>query len=97
MSRGLGKWERLLIHAVYHNPTVPTRGRPAAWASDLASTPSEYSAIQRAARSIARKGLVLTPHGCANRLEPLPVIPAEAQRPCPRCLSVQENPEVCII
>lgn len=93
MSRGLGKWERLLIHETYHDPRIAPNGTRYVRTGDLACTVSEYSAVQRASRSVVRKGLVRAPLGCANRLEPLPTPPPEATRPCPICTSVQKDTE----
>jgi hypothetical protein len=58
MSRGPGRWQRLLLHELYHNPKPPTLGFDAPWISTrrFTATDSEYSAIRRAARGLIAKG-----------------------------------------
>ena len=67
MSRGLGRWQRLLLHELYHNPRPPTQpgNRWAYWMDepwlpvrDFVATESEDRAARRAARLLADKGLV---------------------------------------
>lgn len=57
MSRGLGRWERLLLHHLEQHPTVVPSGRRYIVPADFAANGSEYSAIRRAARSLMDKGL----------------------------------------
>lgn len=79
MSRGLGRVERLLLHAVYAHPRVAPNGRRFIWPSDFAETGSEYSSLQRAARSVLRKGFVT---GASNDLEPLSECPVVSVQKC---------------
>lgn len=60
MSRGPGRWQRLLLHEVYHNPNPPgfLEIRPSVRPHRLAVGEVEESAIFRAARVLAGKGLV---------------------------------------
>jgi hypothetical protein len=60
MSRGLGRWERLLLHELYHNPRPPSlfTTKPSISPRTFAATESENSAVYRAARGLIAKGLV---------------------------------------
>lgn len=80
MSRGPGRWQRLLLEALYEHPSVAPSGvryvHPQDWLQRYLGrepTPAEVSAVYRAARSLARHGLA-RPVGCAGggRLEPMP-------------------------
>ena len=85
MSRGLGRWERLLLHELYHNP------RPPSPLCDVPSirvgkkyttTESENVAARRAARSLARKGLAVggrCPGSVLKQVQPVP------DMTCPEC------------
>lgn len=79
MSRGLGRVERLLLHAVYAHPQVVRTGDRFVTPSDFAETDSEYSSLQRAARSLLRKGLVT---GYSTCLRPLPECPVVSVQKC---------------
>jgi hypothetical protein len=84
MSRGPGRWQRLLLHELYHNPKPPTLGYAAPWiyTRSFAATDSEYSAIRRAARGLIANGWAHSFHGWAHSLiqvDPAPDIP------CPQC------------
>jgi hypothetical protein len=83
VSRGLGRWQRLLLHELYHNPRIAPSGRRYINATDYASTESELSAVYRAARSLRDKGLVYKDASC--QLDPLPESPVTAN-----CLSYQQ-------
>jgi hypothetical protein len=89
MSRGLGRWQRLLLHRVYVHPEVAPSGARYVHTSVHASTPAEYTALQRAARTLLKKGLVRSGSGgCANRLEPLtepPALSVQNSQDCPLC------------
>jgi len=85
MSRGPGRLQRLLLHAVYHDPKIAQNGRRYINVSDYGSTDSELSAVYRAARKIAAAGWVRRDYG---QLEPLPETPAVLAN-CPLCVSVQ--------
>jgi hypothetical protein len=60
MSRGLGRWQRLLLHELYHNPRPPRfcATEPHISPRTYAATESENSAVYRAARALIAKGLV---------------------------------------
>jgi hypothetical protein len=73
MSRGLGRRERQLLHAVYAHPRFAPNGRRYVWPAEHAVDRTEYASLQRAARSLLRKGLVKPGNRqWANDLEPLP-------------------------
>jgi hypothetical protein len=76
MSRGLGRWERLLLHELNNNPRVGYDGRRFIMPRDYASTPSELSALHRAACSLHRKGLakrLTSPVGVLAHIEDVSV------------------------
>lgn len=61
MSRGLGRWQRLLLHELYHNPNPPgfleTEPSIRIWKLMKPEwSASEDSAVHRAARSLVAKG-----------------------------------------
>lgn len=88
MSRGLGSRERQLLHAVYRHPRVAPNGRRFVWPAEHASNRTEYVSLQRAARSLLRKGLVKPGNrSWANDLEPLAEPPVSVHRwpDCPTC------------
>jgi hypothetical protein len=60
MSRGPGRWQRLLLHELYHNPRPPRffDSEPSISPRAFATTESENSAVYRAARGLIAKGLV---------------------------------------
>lgn len=90
MSRGPGRLQRLLLHAVYHDPKIAPSGARYVYVHDYGHTESELSAVYRAARAIAAKGWVIKHSGSA-RIEPLPVPPAVVAN-CSLCVSVQNVP-----
>lgn len=63
MSRGLGRWQRLLLHELYHNPLPSSvfagNGRPRIKVARLTATTTENVAARRAARSLVGKGLAV--------------------------------------
>jgi hypothetical protein len=58
MSRGLGRWQRILLHELYHNPKCDwLNGKPCTlFAYQQFSSESESVAVRRAAHSLAAKG-----------------------------------------
>ena len=85
MSRGPGRWQRLLLHAVYHDPKIAPSGRRYINVADYGITDAELSALYRAARKITAAGWVRQDYG---QLEPLPETPAVVAN-CQLCVSVQ--------
>jgi len=82
MSRGLGRWQRHLLHELYHNPMPPALGFPGRRirvTRGLATYSSDDSAARRAARSLVAKGLAT---GGGSML--LQVVPAPGIV-CPDC------------
>lgn len=81
MSRGPGRWQRDLLHAVYENPTVAPNGRRhvhvRSWLRrtlDREPTPAEFSAAHRAARLLVASGKARSRnHGFVGDLEPLDI------------------------
>ena len=93
MSRGPGRWQRLLLHELYHNPRVAPSGRRYINVTDYATTESERSAVYRAKRSLVRMGWATGGAHC--QLDPLPALPktGHVHRECCefcRALSVQK-------
>jgi hypothetical protein len=87
MSRGPGRLQRLLLHAVYHDPISAPSGRLYVNITDYGSTDSEISALYRAARAITRKGWVTQ---CGGQLDPLPEPPAVVAN-CQLCEQVDPH------
>lgn len=60
MSRGLGRWQRLLLHELYHNPKRDwLSGKPCTtFAYTHRTSEAESVAVRRAAHSLAGKGYV---------------------------------------
>lgn len=89
MSRGPGRWQRLLLHELYHTEPQPNRwsGRPQIYVGDYATTRCEVSAVYRAARAIKAKGWAISPRpGPCNYLTRCDPAPAAADRDrCPMC------------
>lgn len=85
MSRGPGRWQRLLLHAAYHDPKIAPSGRRYINVTDYGTTDAEISALYRAARKIAGKGWAKQ---CGGQLDPIPVPPAVVAN-CQLCVSVQ--------
>jgi hypothetical protein len=86
VSRGLGRWQRVLLHGLYHEPVQPkpifsvmlhdvpyVRTR----AGSVVRGSSEDVAIRRAARSLVTKGLAADtrfPGCCLEQVVPTPDI-----------------------
>ncbi len=86
MSRGPGRWQRLLLHELYHNPnpTVGFDGRRFIKVRYYASNGSELSALYRAAREVAAKGWAVDGRYAGGHLVALPEPPAVTAN-CPLC------------
>lgn len=76
MSRGLGRWQRLLLDAVTNHPNIAPSGsryiHAQSWLrAHLGQEPTqaEVQAVYRAARTLVARGLVYGAGG--DRLEPL--------------------------
>lgn len=90
MSRGLGRWQRILLHELYHNPKParPFLGvfnmEPYIRISDYTSSESEDSAARRAARGLVKRGLALPDplNGLAYKLVAISPLPDIS---CPTC------------
>jgi hypothetical protein len=91
VSRGLGRWQRLLLHELYHNPRPPTRqgqqwvhwmNEPWVPVQDFTVTDADDVAARRAARSLASKGLVQIFGGDGYRLVQVTPTPNVL---CPMC------------
>jgi hypothetical protein len=87
MSRGPGRLQRLLLHAVYHDPISAPSGRLYVNITDYGSTDSEISALYRAARAITRNGWVKQ---CGGQLDPLPEPPTVVAN-CQLCEQVDPH------
>ncbi len=79
MSRGLGRWQRELLTALYEHPSVAPSGvryvHPQDWLRnrlDREPTPAEESAVYRAARSLAAHGWARADGYAGARLVPMP-------------------------
>jgi hypothetical protein len=85
MSRGLGRWQRPLLHELYHNPNPPILF-PGVWISPrrFAATDSENSAVYRAARGLIAKGLArgFSDRQCSHTLYQVTPAPDIT---CPQC------------
>ena len=60
MSRGLGRWQRLLLHELYHNARPPSgffEYEPNIRVHHFTTNESEDSAARRAARGLIKRGL----------------------------------------
>jgi hypothetical protein len=76
MSRGLGKWQRLIL-------TTITAERPAVWLRDLLPRPcsaSNYQALYRAAHVLARAGKICIWTGGLLRSELVLALPGHVFR-----------------
>lgn len=84
MSRGLGRWQRLLLHELYHNPKPPSRFNNRPWISvrGFTTTDSEYSAARRAARSLVAAGLAIPYFQWTHTLYQVDPAPGVT---CPQC------------
>lgn len=84
VSRGLGSWQRFLLHELYHNPRPPTLGFDGPWISvrRFTATDSEYAAARRAARGLVSRGWAQPFAGWAHSLTQVVPPPDIA---CPQC------------
>lgn len=73
MSRGPGRWQRLLLHELYHNPRIAPSGRRYINVTDYGSTPAELSALYRAKRALVAKGWAKGDRSC--QLDPCNPLP----------------------
>jgi hypothetical protein len=80
VSRGPGRWQRLLLHELYHHE------RPSIYVGDYATTKSEKSAAYRAARALNANGWVTTKWWCNTlyRCDATPGVAVDRSR-CPLC------------
>lgn len=82
MSRGPGRWQRLLLHELYH------AGCSEIYVGNYATTRTEASAAYRAARAIKAKGWAATRpyYPWCNYLTRSERLPTAAERSrCPLC------------
>ncbi len=86
MSHGPGRWQRLLLHELYHDPRVAPSGRRYINVTDYASTESELSAVYRAKRSLVRRGWAVGGADCQlDQCSPLPRAGCVYPEHCPIC------------
>ena len=84
VSRGPGRWQRLLLHELYHNPQTGglLGDGPSIRVRRFATTDSEYAAARRAARILVSKGLARPFNGWAHTLYQVSPAPDVV---CPEC------------
>jgi hypothetical protein len=93
VSRGPGRWQRLLLRELYHNPKIGFDGRRYIKVSDHAVSASELSAAYRAARAILAKGWATGKIG-GGRLVALPEPPDVVKRG-DKCSQIRPIAGIC--
>jgi hypothetical protein len=90
MSRGPGRWQRLLLHELYHGDAQEI------YVGDYTNTQAEKSAAYRAARALKAKGWIKTHRWCNDlgRCDPPPAVADRERCELCKCSQVVEIPHL---